>query len=132
METEEFCETLTTFADDVAAQLRRLLEGRPSPDVWKITVGPQDHYVFAEGRTSEGIQVELIVYCPKRIPPNLGTVQIYRDFAAGRVSTVRAMVLAVPSFTPNLAEQCRALGWNWFDLEGNCRIHVPKILNIEN
>jgi hypothetical protein len=124
METEE-------FADDVAVELLRLLEERPSPDGWKITVGPQDHYVLADGLTPEGIKVELIVYCPKRIPPNLGTVQIYRDFADGRVSA-RAHVLAVPSITPELAEQCQTLGWSWFDLEGNCRIHVPKILNIEN
>lgn len=37
----------------------------------------------------------------------------------------------MPHISPRMAELCRANGWSWFDLAGNCRIEIPGALLIE-
>ena len=39
--------------------------------------------------------------------------------------------LAAPRVSPRLGELCRAHGWGWFDLAGNCQLDVSGLLHIE-
>ncbi len=40
-------------------------------------------------------------------------------------------VLAAPHVSPRMAELCQLHGWGWYDLAGNCRLHVPGAIHIE-
>lgn len=131
MSTVTLFEDGVTFADEVADELRKLLQAEPSLSGWQITGDPGNHVQLARGRTRAGIDVEIVVYCPKRLPHELGFVQIERDFSGERVSDVRICVLAVPTISVELRDRCHALGWGWLDLDGNCEIRVPDVLDIQ-
>lgn len=120
------------FADEVAEELAKLLQAQPLPDGWEITADPGNHLVVARGRTPAGTHVEIVAYCPKSLPSPLGAVRIEREFSGESVSDARALVLAVPTISAELREECRALGWGWFDMDGNCEIHIPNVLDIRS
>jgi hypothetical protein len=72
----------------------------------------------------------LCVEVKRHLSPNLFRNLVNRPCDVSD-NTIAVRALAMPSVSPRMAELCRAHGWNWFDLAGNCRLEIPGVLLIE-
>ncbi len=81
-------------------------------------------------RVDRGAGTEIRVHVESALRP-----REFEDWARqrGSASSVgrASSLLAMPSVSPRLADLCRAAGWSWLDLSGNCLIDVPGLLRIE-
>jgi len=81
-------------------------------------------------RTREGSKAELWVEVKTEARP--GAFETWAEQRRpDRSDRVAVPVLAAPTVSDRLAGVCRRAGWSWYDLAGNCRIHVPGLLHIE-
>ncbi len=82
-------------------------------------------------RPSAGKPATLLVECKNDLRP-----AAFPAWAQPRTALAKKRhaipVLGLPIFSPRMAELCRASGWSWFDLSGNCRIDVPGLLHLEH
>jgi len=85
----------------------------------------------ASGPVRGGRKAILWVECKSlNFRPSQFSTIVDRPCPAARHSAC-TKVLAMPRVSPRMAELCRALGWSWYDLAGNCRLDVPGLLLIE-
>jgi hypothetical protein len=79
-----------------------------------------------------GGRAMLFVKCKAEFRPSMfPTVASKAPPSSGRYSA-SVRVLALPFVSPRMADLCKASGWSWFDLAGNCLIDVPGVLHVEH
>ena len=117
----------------LAERLQELLGAAGISD-WTVEADLFDRAfdLLATGKSAHGPTIELWVDCKTEARPSrFPYVNIEREFDQSSTRRVRAWVFAAPYISPRMAEVCESHGWSWFDLAGNCRIHVPTFLHIE-
>ena len=73
-----------------------------------------------------GKQAVLYIECKTEPRPSLFEARAAKALPKGVTP-----VLAAPHVSPRMAELCQLHGWGWYDLAGNCRLHVPGAIHIE-
>lgn len=119
---------------DLARVLAELLSSAPWLQRWRIRHNHSRYPewdLVASGPVSGGGKAVLCVEC-KTInfqPSQFATLLDRRCSASRHAPSTK--VLAMPRVSPRMAALCRAGGWSWYDLAGNCRLEIPGVLLIE-
>ncbi len=119
---------------DLAQVLRELLRSVSWLKRWRVEPakaadGRWD--LLGSGSVPVGGKVLLCVECKGvNFQPSQLHSLLDRPCRAGR-NVRSARVLAMPSVSARMAALCRAKGWSWYDLAGNCRLEIPGVLLIE-
>jgi hypothetical protein len=119
---------------DLAVALQELLKNAPWLRGWRIqaATGRDRHWdLKASGPVTTGGRATLCVECKSlSFQPSQFPTIAQRECPAAR-SGATARVLAMPRVSPRMAALCRASGWSWYDLAGNCHLEIPGLLLIE-
>lgn len=73
-----------------------------------------------------GKQAVLYIECKTEPRPSLFEARAAKALPKGVTP-----VLAAPHISPRMAELCQLHGWGWYDLAGNCHLHMPGAIHIE-
>ena len=119
---------------DLAQVLRDLLGSVSWLQRWSVEPAKAAHSGWdlkASGPAPGGGKAVLCVECKGlNFQPSQFSSLVGRPCSAGK-NGVSAKVLAMPRVSPRMAAVCQAHDWNWYDLAGNCRLEIPRILLIE-
>jgi hypothetical protein len=120
--------TAATLERELLAKLREILVELAWPV--EFLAEPKGFDALVRLRTSAGRPPVLLVECKADLRP-----AAFPSWAQPRTALAEKQratpVLGLPFVSPRMAELCRATGWSWFDLSGNCRIDVPGRVHIE-
>jgi hypothetical protein len=79
-----------------------------------------------------GGKAALCVECKGEMRPSVFRMVADRAFSPTGHPKVVVPVLALPWVSPRIAELCAEHGWSWFDLAGNHRLDVPRLLHLRH
>lgn len=119
---------------ELAQALRELLRSVSWLQGWSVQpveAAQRAWDLRASGPVPGGGKAALCVEC-KSInfqPSQFSSIADRLCSAAKNKSSAR--VLAMPRVSPRMAALCRARGWSWYDLAGNCRLEIPGAILIE-
>jgi hypothetical protein len=119
----------------VSASLKAIFSELPWLSGWSLVFGTEKD---SSGGDLEldlvlpgGRKARLVVGCKRELRPGQFVAFAARPRPEKTEKLHSLHLLALPWASPRMAELCRAAGWNWLDLAGNCRIEIPGFLFIE-
>lgn len=129
MNTHGFVNTQAARSERaLLARLREILSDIAWP--YEFAAQQKGFDALVRLRTSAGKSPVLLVQCKTDLRP-----AAFQSWAQPRAAFAEKQhatpVLGLPFVSPRMVELCKATGWSWFDLSGNCRIEVPGVVHIE-